>query len=48
MNVVDEMKIVFSNRYKVHAKLVIDEVIKIFGSANRYKEVVWGNELNAK
>ena len=45
---VEEMKICFSNRYRLHAKLVIDEVIKIFGSATKYKEVAWGRELNAK
>ena len=28
--------------------MIIDEVIKQFGSATKYKEVVWGRELNAK
>jgi hypothetical protein len=27
---------------------VVDEVIKIFGTANKYKEIAWGRELNAK
>ena len=42
------MKICFSNRYRLHAKLIIDEVIKIFGTATKYKEIAWGRELNAK
>ena len=42
--VLSEMKVVFSNRYKHHAKLVIDEVIRQHGSAQGYKEQAWGNE----
>ena len=42
------MQIVFSNKYKIHAKCVIDEVIKLFGSATKYKEITWGREISAK
>ena len=42
------MAVVFSNRYKIHAKMVIDEVIKMFGSATKYKEITWGREISAK
>lgn len=42
------MKVCFSNRYKQHARIIIDEVIRLFGSATRYKEVTWGRELSAK
>ena len=40
------MKIVFSNRYKAHAKIIIDEVIRTFGSAQGYKEQAWGLEID--
>ena len=39
------MRVVYSCRYKQHAKAVIDEVIRRFGSANRYKEETWGKPL---
>lgn len=39
------MKVVFSNRFKQHAKIVIDEVIKQHGSASGYKEQAWGQEI---
>jgi len=47
MKVVSEMKVVFSNRYKLHAKIVIDEVIKHHGSASGYKEQAWGEPCEA-
>ena len=47
-SVVDEMSTVFSNRYKIHAKCIIDEVIKLFGSATKYRENVWGREISGK
>ena len=43
--VVQEMKVVYSSRYRNHAKCVIDEVIRRFGSANGYKEQAWGHEI---
>jgi hypothetical protein len=43
--VVSGMKVVFSNRFKQHAKIVIDEVIKQHGSASGYKEQAWGQEI---
>jgi hypothetical protein len=45
MQILSDMKVVFSNRYKQHAKIVIDEVIKVHGSAQGYKETAWGNEI---
>lgn len=36
--VVDNMRVVFSNRFKAQAKVVIDQVIKLFGNAQNYKE----------
>lgn len=45
--VVDDMRIVFSNRFKKEAKCVIDKVIRDFGSATGYKEQVWGKELES-
>lgn len=44
--VVQDMKIVFSTKYRSYAKTIIDEVIKIFGSPTGYKEQVWGKEIN--
>ena len=40
------MKIVFSTKYRSYAKTIIDEVIKIYGNPNGYKEQVWGKEIN--
>lgn len=40
------MKVVFSNRYKTHAKMVIDEVIRTMGSPANYKEQAWGLEIS--
>ena len=40
-----DMKIVYSSRYKNHAKIVIDEVIRTMGSAQGYKEQAWGAEI---
>ena len=39
------MRVVYSSRYKIHAKAVIDEVIRKFGSATKYKEECWGKPL---
>ena len=43
--VVDNMRVVYSVKYKLQAKSVIDEVIRIFGSAENYKKEVWGREI---
>jgi len=39
------MKVVYSCRYRAKAKQVIDEVIKIFGNAENYKDKVWGKRI---
>jgi len=39
------MRVVYSVKYKPQAKSVIDEVIRIFGSAENYKKEVWGREI---
>ena len=40
------MQIVYSNKYRQQAKAVMDEVIRIFGSAENYKKEVWGREMS--
>lgn len=45
-NVVQDMRVVFSTKYRSYAKAVVDDVIKTFGSAQGYKEKVWGKEIN--
>ena len=40
--VVSNMKVVYSNRYKQHARIVIDEVMKQFNGVNGYKDQVFG------
>ena len=44
--VLDNMRVVYSTRYKHLAKQVIDEVIKVHGSCQKYKEEAWGKEIN--
>ena len=39
------MKVVFSTKYRNYAKAVVEEVIKVFGSPQVYKEQIWGKEL---
>lgn len=41
-------KCVFSIKYKQHAKVVLNNVIKIYGNVENYKNEIWGNELNAE
>lgn len=41
-----DMKVVFSTKYRSYAKAVVEEVIKIFGSPQAYKEETWGKEIN--
>lgn len=48
MQTVQDMKIVFSTKYRNYAKAVVEEVIKVFGSAQVYKEQIWGKELTTK
>lgn len=48
MQTVQDMKIVFSTKYRNYAKAVVEEVIKVFGSAQAYKEQTWGKELTTK
>ena len=43
---VDQMRVVFSNRFKNQAKYVIDETIRLFTSIKKYKEVCWGTDLS--
>lgn len=40
------MKVVFSTKYRNYAKAVVEEVIKVFGSPQAYKEQTWGKELD--
>ena len=40
------MRIVFSTKYRSYAKAVVDETMRLFGSAGGYKEQVWGKEIN--
>jgi len=40
------MKVVFSTKYRNYAKAVVEEVIKVFGSPQAYKEETWGKELD--
>ena len=40
------MKVVFSTKYRNYAKAVVEEVIKLFGSPQVYKEQIWGKEIN--
>ena len=44
--VLDQMRVVYSSRFKNNAKYVMDEVIRIYGSCNKYKDEVWGKELS--
>jgi len=39
------MRVVYSNKYKNQAKYVIDEVIKLYGNASKYKEEAWGVDI---
>lgn len=41
-----DMKVVFSTKYRNYAKAVVEEVIKVFGSPQAYKEQTWGKELD--
>mmetsp|Transcript_3488 Transcript_3488/g.5934 ORF Transcript_3488/g.5934 Transcript_3488/m.5934 type:complete len:344 (-) Transcript_3488:703-1734(-) len=40
------MRVVYSTKYKNQAKLVIDDVLKTYGSCQKYKEEAWGKEIN--
>lgn len=40
--VVQDMRIVFSTKYRSYAKAVVDETMRIYGSAGGYEEQVWG------
>lgn len=42
------MRVVFSTKYRNYAKAVVEEVIKVFGSPQAYKEQTWGRELDSK
>lgn len=42
------MRVVFSTKYRNYAKAVVEEVIKVFGSPQAYKEQTWGRELESK
>lgn len=44
--VLDNMRVVYSTKYKQQAKQVIDETLKIYGSCQKYKEEAWGKEIN--
>lgn len=39
------MRVVYSCKYRAKARLVIDEVIRIFGNAENYKDQVWGKKV---
>ena len=41
----NEIEIVYSNRFRPHVKAILDEVLRIYGTARAYKEKVWGREL---
>ena len=43
--VVDTMKVVYSTKYRTKAKQVMDEIIKIYGNAENYKDQVWGKRI---
>ena len=45
-NVLQDMKIVFSTKYRSYAKAVVEEIIKEYGTAVGYKEQVFGKEIN--
>jgi hypothetical protein len=44
--VVQDMRQVFSTKYRSYARAVVDEVIRIYGTPTAYKEQVWGKELS--
>ena len=44
----ENMKVVFSNKYVKYAKAVVEEVIKKFKSPLGYKEQIYGKEINKK
>lgn len=48
MQTVQDMKVVFSTKYRNYAKAVVEEVIKVFGTPHAYKELTWGKELTTK
>ena len=48
MQTVQDMKVVFSTKYRNYAKAVVEEVIKVFGTPQAYKEQTWGKELTTK
>lgn len=39
------MKVVYSTKYRTKAKQVMDEIIKIYGNAENYKDQVWGKRI---